>query len=543
MSAKADLILKGATFFTGTELDESIDFIAIQGNRILAAGPESEAAGYTDEHTKTFEYTKDQMILPGIHDNHIHLIQSGMLVKFLDLSREPSEEAAAKTVSAFAKEHPDQNWIIGFGWSKFAFGKPPRKESLDALIPDHPVFLLDDESHSAWVNSKALAAAGIDENTPDPAFGKIQRDESGEATGFLYETALSLVGAVALQFTDEEVQELVDLYSRKAHSLGITSVTDMTPYLGLDLAFEEAYFKMCAEGSLKLRINAALDLFADLDEVLVKRARAEKEGGGFYRIPFLKQFIDGILDSHTGLMLADYEGCENDKGGPLLDLEKMRAAILDAHDKGLSVRLHACGDGAVREALDAYEAAIRTYGKKEDVHHQIEHIEVCSDEDVTRFGELGVIASVQPEHIVSGMPSFSDNTFPGLLGPDREEQTWRFRTLLDTGAVLAAGSDCPVVYGNPFVGIQCGIERLHPDGTPEGGWNPKEKIEVEELLRAFTSAAAYGEGLAGELGELKAGMLADIAVLDRNLCAIPSSEIQDTKVLLTILDGEIVYEG
>ena len=538
---KADLLLKGGTFFDGKKEDDTIDFIAIRGNRILATGKAEDADQYIDENTKVLEYTKDNLIMPGIHDNHIHLIQAGMLVKFLDLSKEPSEEAAAQTVANFAKENPDQEWIIGFGWSKFMFGKHPRKETLDALVPDQSVYLLDDECHSAWVNTKALLAAGIDNDTPDPPFGKIERNENGEATGFLYETALSIVGAVALQFTDEEVKELVDLYTDKAHSLGITSVTDMTPYLGLDLAFEEAYFKMAADGNLRLRINAALDLFADIDEVLKKRARAEKECGGFYRIPFLKQFVDGVLESHTGLMIEDYEGYEGDRGEPLLDLEKMREAVREAHDNGISVRLHACGDGAVREALDAYEAAIKTLGKKDDVHHQIEHIEVCSDEDLPRFGELGVIASIQPEHIVSGMNSFSENTYPELLGKRRERQTWRLRGLLDTGAVLAAGSDCPVVFGNPFVGIQSGIERVHTDGTPEGGWNPEEKIEVEELLTAYTSAAAYGEGMEEESGMLKEGMLADVIVLDRNLLAIPSSQIQDTKVLLTVLDGAIVY--
>ncbi len=326
----------------------------------------------------------------------------------------------------------------------------------------------------------------------------------------------------------------------KALRYGITSITDMTPYLGIDLSYMSAYLKMAKENKLKIRINAALDLFSDIKDVTAKRAKAEAEGKGFYRIPFLKQFVDGVPGNHTAMMLEDYSDRPGEKGGALLDLDKLNDAIEAAHLHGMSVRLHACGDAAVRAALDGYENAIIRHGRGTS-RHQVEHIEVIDPADIERFAKAGIMASVQPEHVVSGMPSFSDNNYPDILGPERTKYTWVFRQLLDSGAVLAGGSDCPVVEGSPFAGIYSGLERLHDDGTPEGGWNPQEKLTIEELLEIYTYGAAYGEGLENQLGTLGEGMLADIIVLDRNLLDVPSDQIKDTKVLMTIVNGDVKY--
>ncbi|MCQ4636603.1 amidohydrolase [Anaerovorax odorimutans] len=540
----ADMILEGASIFCGEKLPKDYDFVAVKGNRIIATGYEAQKANYIGEDTRVLKLDKENLIVPGLHDNHIHLIQAGMLDKYADLSTAPSQEEAAKTIAEFAKTIPDETWVMGFGWSRMSWEDKslPTKESLDRYIADRPVFLLDSELHGAWVNTKALEICGIDENTQDPPFGEIAKDDQGKPSGYLYETALCLVGEKALDFDDRLVEDLIDRYSRNAIKWGITSISDMTPYLGLDLAYEETYYRMDREGKLKIRINAARNLFEDIDKFNAVRAKAEASGTGMYRVPYMKQFVDGVIANYTALLLDDYCDRPGDKGSSLLDLDKLKEAVEIAHENNVSVRLHGCGEGAVQAALDAYEHAILKAGRTE-ARHQIEHIESIDPSDIVRFGAMDVIASVQPEHIISGIPSFADNCYPELLGEERCRYTWPFKTLRESGAVLAGGSDAPVVEGDPFYGIYCGMVREHPDGTPEGGWNPQEKLTAEELLVSYTYGAAYAERRERELGTLEIGKLADIAVLDRNILAADPESIKETKVLYTIVDGKIVYEG
>lgn len=543
MRKPADLILCGATIFSGKALADEQEFIAIAGNRIIGMGKSDEVRSFRGEQTKVISLEKEQMIMPGLHDHHIHLIQAGMLDKYVDLTGTSSQEEAAQLAADFAASIPEGEWVMGFGWSRQSWVRKdlPTKHSLDKLIADRPVFLLDSELHGAWVNSKALELCGISAETADPDFGEIARDQEGQPSGYLYETALTLVGRSALDFQEELVEELIKRYMRKAVKWGITSVSDMTPYLGLDLAYEKTYLAMDQKGELDIRINAARNLFEEMDHFLHIRRQAEESGSGMYRVPYMKQFLDGVIANYTALMLNSYSTCPGERGGSLLDMGRLDKAVETAHAHHVSVRLHACGDGAVRAALDAYEAVIKKQGQT-SARHQIEHIESIDPADFPRFKELGVIASVQPEHIVSGIPSFADNSYPQLLGADRVKSTWPFRSLLQQGAVLAFGSDAPVVEGNPFHGMYCGLERIHPDGSPVGGWNPQEKLTIEELIHGYTYGGAYAEGRENELGTLEVGKLADLTVVDRNLLTASSAEIRETEVLLTIVDGRIVYE-
>lgn len=539
----ADMILQGATIYCGKDLPADYDYIAIKGDKIIGVGPKDKAEDFISEKTKVITFQKSQFLMPGLHDNHIHLIQAGMLDKYVDLTAASSQEEAAGLVADFAKTIPEEEWIMGFGWSRLSWANKdlPVKETLDALIPDRPVFLLDSELHGAWVNSKALAHCGIASDTADPDFGMIAKDEKGEPSGYLYETALCLVGKYALAFEESLVKDLIQRYMKKALQWGITSVSDMTPYLGLNLAFENVYFDMDRKGQLDIRINAARNLFEDMDTFLTIKGKAESSGTGMYRVPFMKQFLDGVIANYTALMLEPYSDKTDEKGGSLLDLEALDQAVERAHENDISVRLHACGDGATRVALDAFQRAVEKKGKTASRHH-IEHIESIDPSDIPRFKELRVIASVQPEHIVSGIPSYGDNCYPELLGPFRERYTWPFKSLKETGAVLAFGSDAPVVEGDPFYGMYCGLERIHPDGSPQGGWNPQEKLTIEDLLHGYTYGGAYAEGREDELGTLEEEKLADITVIDRNLLKATSEEIKEAKVLMTIVDGRIVYD-
>jgi predicted amidohydrolase YtcJ len=539
---KADVIIKGGTFYCGRGVRRSLRFIAIRDNIILGMGEESQMEGYVGAHTKVIDFGQEGFVMPGIHDNHVHLIQSGMFDKYVDLSGSKSEEEAAEAVRAFSQTIPEEEWVLGIGWCKQNWTKKenPTKKSLDRLLPERPVFLLDSELHATWVNSKALQIASVEDSTFTYRSGEIRRDEKGEPTGVLTEEALNLVGRYALDFSRDIVIELVDRYRRKALAWGITSVTDMTPYLGRSMAYQEVFLHMAHEERLGIRINAARDLYEEPETADLLRQKAREEGKGMYVVNHLKQFLDGVIGEHSAFMLEDYNDLPGERGRPLLDPEELKEKVRSGHERGYHIRLHACGDGAVRLGLDAYENAILAKGRN-FCRHGIEHIEVIAPSDIPRFKELGVIGSVQPEHIVSGLTSHADNYYPDMIGKYRNDLSWPFNTLLAGGAVLAFGSDSPVVEGNPFMGMECGIRRVFADGTPPGGNSPWERLSMEEMLHGYTFGGAYAEGTEHILGTLEPGKIADITVLDRNLFACGLDEIKETKALMTMVDGKVVY--
>lgn len=308
-SGKADLLIEGGKIFCGKGMAEDNDFIAVADGKIIAVGKgRSEADGFRGPETRVISLGEDELVIPGLHDNHIHLMQAGMLDKYADLFHAMSREEVAQIVSDFAATIPDEKWVIGFGWCRLSWEDTshPTRETLDRVLPDRPVFLLDYELHGAWVNSKALEICGINADTPDPPFGEIARDEKGQPTGYLYETALCLVGEYAFDFSDEMVEDLITRYMDNAVKRGITSVSDMTPYLGLNLAYENTYYRMDREGRLKIRVNAARNLFEDIDKVLEVKEKAESSGTGMYRVPYVKQFIDGVIANHTALLAEPY---------------------------------------------------------------------------------------------------------------------------------------------------------------------------------------------------------------------------------------------
>lgn len=545
VSDKADMILTGCAVYSGRLIEHENAYIAIKGNKILAVGNGGEIEQYCGDTTEIRSFPPECLIVPGLHDCHVHVIQAGLMDKYAVLydahSPEETAKIAAKQAASAASE---EEWWMGFGfripsWPK---GAKISRKLLDRAIGNRPVILFDEELHAAWLNSRALRTCHIDASTAVPQGGTIVRDEHGEPTGELLDTAISLATRYAFAFTHDEVRDLAQRYLHNTVSMGITSISDMTPYLNCDLSFPDVYLDMASNHSLQVRVNAALNLLMDIDQFEMLRGKAEKEGRGMYRIPFMKQFLDGTPGNYTGYLLEDYSDQPGTRGSLNLEYEVLKNAVDIATAHNVSVKLHSCGDASCRVALDVYEKARRRHPGSSS-RHAVEHIEVIDPADIPRFAELQVIASVQPEHLAAGEMHWEENAYPQRLGPERTRYTWPFRRMQQAGAVLCGGSDCPVVTGNPFWGIYVGNTRKYYDGLPEEGWNPEEKLSVRELIDMYTKHAAYAESREHELGILEPGMLADIAVLDRNLFQLEgSTEIRNTQVLLTMVNGEVAYE-
>ena len=536
---KADLIIVSDAVFDSIAEEPFPGFVATKGNRILEVGKGMDFEEWKSEETIVRKF-EDKLVMAGFHDSHTHLLMAGMFKTYVNLADAKSEEEAAYMVKEAADAAPDKDgWVRGFSWYHVIWEnkKLPTKESLDLYFPDRPVCLVNAEAHGVWANSRALEIAGVTRDTPDPFGGEIARDENGEPTGFFYESASGLITKHAFVFSPEEEKTIIREYMKGAAQYGITSTNDVQPYFHGNMGNLEVYSDMDQNNELTVRIHAAPDLLGDLDQVEEWREKYRSEK---LRVEHLKQFLDGVSTTHTALVLEEYADAPGNYGISLNDTEAIRKAIPEAHRRGFSVKLHSCGDKSARMGLDYYEEAITRYGKN-NCRHAIEHVEMLSPEDLPRFRTLGIIPSVQPEHIALTQ-KFSENPYPITLGKERADKTWPLKSLYDTAGVLAIGSDCPVVDNNPFLEIYRGVTRLHNDGEPEGGWNPTEKLSVYEVLRSYTYGSAYGVGREKELGTLEEGKFADIVVIDRNLFTVDPSEIISANVLLTVMDGSIIYE-
>jgi len=533
---KADIVIQGNRIFTGKE---NIDgYLAIKDEKLIHVSKGQEGmADYIDSDTKVYKF-ENQTIMPGFHDFHIHLTLGCLFEDYVNLASARSAEETAQMVKRFADSRPDDEWILGFSWYHIFWNKKemPDRTILDQLIPDRPVFLLNAECHGAWLNSKALEITGINKNTEDPPFGTIVKDEKGEPTGILLETAMKLAD-IAFQIPEKKAEQLMSRFLSKANRLGITSASDMLPLPGFELGDLSLYRKFEEEGKLTVRNFFLSPLNGDLSQA---RKLREEYKSDLLRFSGLKQFLDGVATTYTAMMVDPYSDNPATKGEPFLPPGLLEEWITEADREGFRVRLHACGDGAVRLGLDLYEGAARENGKRNS-RHSIEHIEVIHPDDIDRFSQLGVIASMQPEHMAI-TEKFENNVYRKRMGKEREPYTWPIKTLSESGAALAFGSDFPVVELSPMLEIYRAVTRLFNDGEPKGGWNPVEKISLAEALRHYTYGPAFGNFMDDKLGTLEKGKLADVIVMDRDLFAVEAAELLETEVELTVMNGKVVFE-
>lgn len=537
---KATMIISSNCIFDSINEEPFKGFIATSGNRIIAVEHGDDYSHYVGDET-IVKSLGDKTVMAGFHDSHTHLLMAGLFKTYVNLADCRSEEEAAEKVKKAAEEDYDKTgWVRGFSWYHVFWDNKelPTAKSLDKYFPDRPVCLIHAEVHGAWLNTVAMKVIGLDKNTPDPKGGMIIRDENGEPTGVLLEAAAGLATKYAFDFTVEEEKNIIRSFMEEAKKIGITSINDVQPYYHGNMGDVSVYSQMDNNGELTVRIHAAPDLLGDLDKVIENQIAYTSDK---LKINNVKQFLDGVVTTHTSLVLDEYADAPGNRGEELYDIEAIRKAVPEAHRRGLSVKLHSCGDRSARYAIDYIEDAVKKYGRNH-CRHAIEHLEMVDDADYARITALNIFPSVQPEHLALTQ-TFKENPYPEVLGRERADKAFPYRSLYKAAGIMGLGSDCPVVDNNPFLEIFRAVTRVHNDFMPEGGWTPSEKLTLSEALRFYTYGSAYGVLREDEIGSLSAGKFADIIVIDKNLFKIPEAELIDRQVVMTIMDGKIIYEA
>ena len=536
----ADTIITNARVYTVNPQQKWAEAIAVRADKIIFVGDAKSAESYKGPSTKVID-AKGKLVLPGFTDCHVHFMSGSLGLTQVDLTGANTIEEIQKRVKDYAAAHPTLPWITGMGWQYPTFGATalPNKKILDDVLADRPVYLVAYDGHSSWANSKALAMAGIDRNTPDPPNGKIVRDANGEATGALKEAAGDLVERLMPKPTREERLTALRKGLHEANRLGVVRVHSA----GGDFEYLDLYDELRKNGELTVRQYIAyfLDPPELKPEAIEKIEQARKKyndewiSGGA-----VKTMLDGVVEAHTAAMLGTYADDTSQSGKLFWDPDKYKQAIAELDKRGLQIFTHAIGDRAVRTALDAYENAQKTNHSTDD-RPRIEHIETITAEDIPRFGKLGVIASFQPLHTDPNEDTLK--VWAVAAGPDRVSRAWPWRSVESTGGKLSFGSDWPVVTISPWPGVQNALTRQTAEGEPAGGWVPKERINIEDAVRGYTLGAAFAGRREKTEGSLETGKLADLIILSKDLFTIEPPDILNEEVLVTMVGGKVVYES
>lgn len=515
-----------------------VDSLAVSDGRIVAMGTDVPRHGEVVD-------LDGGWVLPGFHDAHVHPVQAGLEMNACDLSAGRSVDDYLGIVADHAAAHPDEGWLLGGGWSMEAFpGGVPTADRLDAVVADRPVFLPNRDHHSGWVNTAALRLAGIDRTTPDPADGRIEHDADGRPTGALHEGAMELVRRLVPPATDEQRRAALMTAQAHLHSLGIVGWQDALVGDGLGMTDSlDTYLGAVRDGSLTAKVVAALwwDRTRGAEQIpdLVERRRRAAEAG--LDAGSVKIMQDGVCETFTAAVLRPYLDAHGhataNRGLAFIEPADLAGHVqqLDALD--VQVHLHALGDRAVRDSLDAIEHAVAVNGRRGNRHH-LAHLQIVHPDDVPRFAALDATATVQPLWACLD-DQMADLTLPFLDEAARGQQ-YVFRSLAAAGASLAFGSDWPVSSPDPLQGIQVAVTRR----PVEGGQPPllgDESLTVVEAVEAYTRGSARISRLEASSGSIDVGMAADLAVLDHDLLALPPDEIASARVLRTYVDGRLVH--
>jgi predicted amidohydrolase YtcJ len=514
--------------WTGDTARPWVEAVAVQGDSIVALGDSTSLLKQAGDKTAVI---RGAFVMPGFQDDHAHFIAWGQTLAAVDLRDASTKEEFAGRIAAFAKTLRPGDWILGGNWDheRLPGGRLPTRDWIDSVTPDNPVFVARYDGHMAFANTAALKAAGIDRSVEEVPGGEIVRDAGGDPTGVFRDEAMNLVAAVIPPDSPSQLDSALARAMRDAAEHGVTAVSFVSSTWPDVAAIRRAR----ARGALTLRIST-YHVLGDWRSA-AESLRVNGPGDDWVRVAGVKGYVDGSLGSTTAWFNAPFSDAPGTSGLTVTNLDSLRTWVGAADSAGLQVVVHAIGDRANGWILDLFDSIATAHGAR-DRRFRIEHAQHLRRDDIPRFAALGVIPSMQPYHAID-----DGRWAEKRIGPERIKTTYAFRSLLDAGARLAFGSDAPVAFLDPMVGVYAAVTRATLDGKHPGGWVPEEKITVEEALRAYTVANAWGTYMEGKTGVLRPGMKADLAVLDQDLTAIAPEQIKDAKVAATMVGGRVVY--
>ena len=536
----ADLLFTGGPVFLENKVAPTAP-VAIKDGKIIAVGPgAADLAGPGTEHVSL----RGRLLIPGFQDAHVHAVGGGLELGQCDLATITDLRGCLAAIGAYARAHPEVPWITGGGWSLESFpGGLPTRELLDQVVPDRPALLFNRDHHGAWVNSRALEVAGITARTADPPDGRIERDRAGRPSGMLQEGAIDLAAAFMPRPTEADLDAALLRAQRLLHSLGITGWQDALVGAGLGLPDNFAAYRRAAlAGTLTARVRGALWWNRDLGAEQIPELLHRREHGraGLFDPGTVKIMQDGIIENGTAGLLGPYHDCRGHATGnaglSFIDPALLPGYVTELDRHGFQVHFHALGDRAVREALDAVAAARAANGPSGN-RHQLAHLQVVHPDDVPRFARLGAFANIQPLWACHE-PQMDELAIP-MLGEERAAHQYPFASLQRSGAALAAGSDWPVTSADPIAGIHVAVNRVAP-GRPGKPFLPGQRLDLATALTAYTEGSARASHR-DDTGVIRAGLQADVVVLDRDPFSGPAEDIAATKVAATYVAGTRVW--
>ena len=528
-SPKAELIVTNANIWTGNNGQPRAQAMAISGDSILAVGSKEEIDSYKGAETVIVD-ANSKFIVPGFIDTHVHFAEGGLNLSWVKLRDASSPEDFSQRIKKFSQTVPEGTWILGGEWDGKTWGVLPSKELIDSLTSKHPVFVTRLDGHIAVANTLALSLAGIDSDIENVPGGVIDRDSNNNLTGVLRDNAMNLVTDKIPAPSDEMFDQAIDNAMDYMVSNGVTSVHNVwypTDFKG----HPEAFLRAKKDGRMKVRIydhRALIDWQQQAD-----RVKAEGNGDKWLKTDGLKGVFDGALGSHTAFFMEPYSDSPEDYGLLMFPEEDLKNWVNEATNANLNVTIHAIGDRAINITLNAFEK-IQT--DRKDVRFRIEHAQHINSSDIPRFASLNVIPSMQPYHAID-----DGRWAEEVIGSERINEMYAFKSLMDAGAKVAFGSDWPVAPASPLWGIYAATTRRTLDGKNPDGWVPQEKITIEQALTAYTINGAYASFEENIKGSIEPGKMADFIILSDNLFEIDPVQIKDVKVLQTFVGGKNVY--